>query len=136
MVVCVLIRGAKEAAAAVESFEEGGLLQAVAAPEAVVAGEVVEAAGDELEGRDVWGVEDCARGWGWWLALAGDVGRPEGFQDSGMVPEGSRIAVHVLHSHERMWSRISPGRSESPAMAVAGDCGAVDATKYVTSFCF
>jgi hypothetical protein len=61
MVVCVLIRGAKEAAAAVENFEEGGLLQAVAAPEAVVAGEVVEAAGDELEGGYVWGVQDCAR---------------------------------------------------------------------------
>jgi hypothetical protein len=48
----------EESPAAVEGLEEGGLLQAAGSPKAVIAGEVVKAARDELEGGDFWGVED------------------------------------------------------------------------------
>lgn len=34
-------------------------MQAAGAPEAVIAGEVVEASRHELEGGDFWGVENC-----------------------------------------------------------------------------
>ena len=53
---------AKEAAAALERLEERRFFQAAGAPEAVIAGEVVEAPGDELEDGDVEGFEDWRGG--------------------------------------------------------------------------
>ena len=84
-------------------------MQAAGAPEAVISGEVVEAAGDELQGGDLWWFEDCG--------VVVDVSWPLlVVAKSWNVGEG----CPSWDLHDRMWSRISPGRSERPAMAGGG----------------
>lgn len=58
----VLLRQPKQTPAALEGFEKGGLFQAANAPEAIVAGEVVEAARDELENGNLTRLENCGTG--------------------------------------------------------------------------